>query len=232
MPEGPDITRIAALIGDPSRAAILSALMGGKALTAGELADEAGVSPATTSGHLAQLLDADLIAQRKQGRHRYFVLRDPETAEMLEGIASLAAAKGHLRTRPGPRDPALRHARVCYDHLAGARGVQLFDSLTERAFLKLDDTGTVSVADSGLEFLGSMGIDHRGLTELRRPLCRTCLDWSERRSHLSGALGAAFLTHMLDKGWLKRLGNSRAIRLTSQGAEEFDACFPKTVGVL
>lgn len=136
MAEGPDITRIAQLIGDPARGAILSALMSGRALTAGELANEAGITPATASGHLGHLTEAGLIWPRKQGRHRYFAIVDEEVAQALEALSSLAAAKGHLRTRPGPRDEKLREARVCYDHLAGRRGVQLFDSLAGRGFFE------------------------------------------------------------------------------------------------
>src|ERR1700742_927050 len=125
MKTGPDIAPIAALIGDPARANMLSALMDGRALTAGELARKAGVTAQTASSHLAKLAAGGLIAERRQGRHAYFTLTGPDVAELLEELACLAARTGHTRTRTGPAEPALRHARVCYDHLAGDRGVQM-----------------------------------------------------------------------------------------------------------
>ena len=224
MKDGPDITRIAALIGDPARSNMLSALLGGQALTAGELAEAAGITPATASGHLAQLTDAGLIWPRKQGRHRYFALADAQVAGALESLASLAAAKGHLRTRLGPRDDALRCARVCYDHLAGARGVQMFDSLAGRGFLTVNRED-IALSEPGRAFVASFGIDLDQLTAGRRPLCRVCLDWSERRSHLSGALGAALLSRVLENRWADRSVNSRHITFSAHGEAAFDAMF-------
>jgi DNA-binding transcriptional ArsR family regulator len=227
MKEGPDISRIAAMIGDPARANILSALIAGQALTAGELAQAAGVTPATTSGHLAQLTDIGLIRQRRQGRHRYYVLTGPEVAETLEVLTGLAAAQGHLRLRPGPRDDALRTARVCYDHLAGARGVQVFDSLARRGFFHL--TGDeVALSESGAAFITGFGIDLEALIAGRRPLCRVCLDWSERRSHLGGALGAAMLQRFEAMTWLRRESGSRRLTFTAAGAAAFDAAFAQS----
>lgn len=225
MLEGPDITRIAALIGDPARAAILNALMSGRALTAGELADEAGITPATASGHLSQLAEAGLIWPRKQGRHRYFALADDGVAAALEGLAGLAAAKGHLRTRPGPRDAQLREARVCYDHMAGSRAVRLYDSMAARGFLTVDRESVV-LTEPGAAFVTDLGIDLAGLTAGRRPLARVCLDWSERRSHLSGALGAAFLQRFLALGWLRGPGPGRHLEMTQEGTRAFDRAFP------
>lgn len=136
---GPDIARLAALIGDPARANMLTALMAGRALTAGELAREAGVTPQTASGHIARLEEGGLVAIVRQGRHRYATLAGPEVAEALEALMGLAAGQGHLRSRPGPRDPALREARVCYNHLAGDRGLQMYDALVAAG--RLSDEG-------------------------------------------------------------------------------------------
>ncbi|MHC0053004.1 ArsR/SmtB family transcription factor [Actibacterium sp. D379-3] len=223
MKEGPDIARMAALIGDPARANMLMALMSGKALTAGELAAEAGVTPATASSHLRQMDQAGLIRARKQGRHRYFTLADDDVGQALEALMGLAAARGHLRTRTGPRDPALRAARVCYDHLAGARGVAVFDSMAARGFLQVAGDG-VALTGAGRDFVAGLGVDSAAPGGRGRPLCRACLDWSERRSHLGGRLGAALLTRFCDLGWARREADSRVVHITDRGA--FDRAFP------
>lgn len=225
MKEGPDITRIAALIGDPTRASMLGVLMGGKALTSGELAKEAGVSPATASGHLAQLCAADLIWVRRQGRHRYYALSGSEVAEVLEVLSGLAAMRGHLRTRPGPKDPALRQARVCYDHLAGALAVRVFDSMAQRGFLTVD-RDNIALSEPGAGFVESLGIDLSLLGARPRPLCRVCVDWSERRSHLGGAVGAALLQCFTSAGWITRCRDSRAVQFSPTGALALAARFP------
>lgn len=225
MREGPDITRAAALIGDPARAAMLLALMGGRALTAGELAIEAGVAAATASSHLRKLEEADLLVVRKQGRHRYFALADDDVGQALEALLGLAAARGHLRTRTGPRDPALRRARVCYDHLAGEIAVGLFDSMARRGFLALAGEG-VLLTDAGAAFMRHLGIDAARLDRPGRPLCRACLDWSERRSHLAGRLGAAFLQHAYVQGWARRAADSRVVTVTPKGGAALKALFP------
>lgn len=224
MREGPDITRLAAMIGDPARNAMLSALMTGRAFTAGELACEAGVSAPTASGHLAQLMDAALIAQRKQGRHRYYTLSSAEVADALEALAVLAAGSGHLRTRPGPKEAALREARVCYDHLAGARAVRVFDVLAARGFLA-HTMDALTLSEAGGTFVARLGVDVDSLHALRRPLCRACLDWSERRSHLSGALGAALLERFLEAGWVRRSRDSRHVSFTPPGEAMFREMF-------
>jgi len=224
MAEGPDITRIAQLIGDPTRGAILSALLSGKALSAGELADEAGVTPQTASGHLGQMVEAGLLWRRKQGRHQYFALADDTVAHALETLAGLAASQGHLRTRPGPRDAKMREARVCYDHLAGARGVQLFDSLAGRGLLTVSRED-IALTDRGGAVMTAFGLDMAAVAAQRRPLCRVCLDWSERRSHLAGALGAALLDRMIALGWLRRNERGRDLAVTPPGRKAFDDVF-------
>ena len=196
MKEGPSIASVAALIGDPARANMLAALMSGRALTAGELAREAGIAAPTASGHLARLREAGLVLVEAQGRHRYVRLAGPEVAVVLEGLMGLSARDGRLRTRPGPRDPALRTARVCYDHLAGEWGVRLYDALLADG--RLDAAGGSPVlTPRGRAFFAAEGIDLAAPASSRRPLCRACLDWSERRPHLAGALGRAILDHAL-----------------------------------
>lgn len=220
MKDGPDIARIAALIGDPARANMLSSLMSGRALTATELSAEAGVSASTTSIHLSKLEAGGLVLPRKQGRHRYYTLTNPDVAEVLEALMGLAQRTGAVRVRTGPKDPQLRHARVCYDHLAGEQGVRLFDGLLTKKLLALDGEDVV-LTQTGETALGDFGIDLVGLSRLRRPLCRSCLDWSMRRSHLAGALGAALLDRMLELRWVTRVPDSRIIRFSARGDAEF-----------
>lgn len=225
MKEGPDIAQIGALIGDPARANMLSALMGGKALTATELAGTAGITPQTASTHLARLEAGGLVVPRKQGRHRYFSLADDTVGRMLEGIMGFAAGRGHLRSQPGPRDPALRKARVCYDHLAGDYGVRMLDSLVASGALVSDGDNLMLTAGGESQF-GTIGIDVQSLKTLRRPLCRACLDWSERRTHLAGSLGKALLAQFLEKGWARRAAGSRTVTFSPQGERQFMALFP------
>lgn len=225
--EGPDIARIGALIGDPARANMLGALLSGKALTATELAAEAGVTGQTASSHLKKLMEGGLLLQAKQGRHRYFTLAGPEVGAVLEAVMGLAARKGHLRTRTGPKDPAMRAARVCYDHLAGDMAVRIFDSLQSRDFLAIAGAkGGFGLTENGSSFVREIGIDLDALTASRRPLCRVCLDWSERRNHLAGSLGAALLTHFIEKDWLRRDRNSRTVRFSPKGQAEIRQLFP------
>ncbi|WP_432347084.1 winged helix-turn-helix domain-containing protein [Shinella yambaruensis] len=226
MKEGPDISQIGALIGDPARANMLTALMGGQALTASELAGAAGVTLQTASSHLSRLEAGGLVAQRKQGRHRYFALADDEVGLLLENIMGFAANRGLMRSRPGPKDPALRKARVCYNHLAGDFGVRMLDRLVADGDVALDG-GEASLTPSGEARIAAIGIDLAALKTQRRPVCRTCLDWSERRSHLAGSLGEALLARFIADGWAKREKDSRAIRFTAEGERRFLALFPE-----
>jgi DNA-binding transcriptional ArsR family regulator len=203
MKEGPDIAQIGALIGDPARANMLTALMDGKALTATELAAAGGVTVQTASTHLAKLEAGQLLAQRKQGRHRYFTLADDGVGKLLESIMGFAAGRGHLRHRPGPKEPALRKARICYDHLAGDYGVRMLDSLITTGAIGAIGDG-LAITSRGASELKCIGIDVGDLQSSRRPLCRSCLDWSERRAHLAGSLGKALLSNLFDKGWARR----------------------------
>ncbi|MCR9256438.1 MAG: winged helix-turn-helix domain-containing protein [Alphaproteobacteria bacterium] len=225
MKEGPDIVRIAALIGDPARANMLLALMGGTALTATELAHEAGITKQTASAHLGKLESGGLLRQRKQGRHRYFALADDDVAAVLEALLGFAATQGQLRTRPGPRDAAMRKARVCYHHLAGEMGIRLYTSLVSSGYLALTADG-IEPTEEGRRFLVAFGVDMAELGRKKAPLCRECLDWSERRSHLGGSVGRALLQRFQDLGWARQVAQSRAVLFSPSGEAAFRKTFP------
>lgn len=219
--------QVAALAGDPARAGMLHALMDGRALTATELAHVAGVTPQTASSHLSRMAAAGLLSVEKQGRHRYHRLASPAVAQMMESIMQVASGLEPVG-RPlsvGPRDAALRAARTCYDHLAGRLGVALADALVAGGYAELaNDAGVVT--DTGMQLLGRMGIDVEALLALRgkrsaRILCRPCLDWSERRAHLAGAVGAALCAHSFGKGWIRRIDGTRAVAITPKGQRVF-----------
>jgi len=215
MPVAPALADVAALIADPSRAAMLLTLMDGRALTGSELALAAGVGLPTASAHLSRLGDAGLVAGERQGRHRYFRLAGPEVAEAIEALLVLSGPAGTAPIRTGPHDAQLRQARVCYDHLAGVQGVALLDGLRGRGFVEGDDD--LRLTGAGHLAFVELGIDVEALGRGRRPVCRACLDWSERRSHLGGALGAAILDRILAEGWARR-GQGRALAITPSGA--------------
>jgi DNA-binding transcriptional ArsR family regulator len=209
------IATVARLIGDPARANMLAALMGGMALTASELAREAGVSASTASGHLAKLVDGGLALCLQQGRHRYYRLAGHGVAEVLESLMEVSV-RGVLKQRIGPKEQALRQARVCYDHLAGAAGVRMGDGLVAKGHLAWRDQA-FALTPSGRGFLCAFGIDMDAVERQRRPLCRACLDWSERRPHLGGGMGAALLARLTEIGWLRRSAGSRAVQVTPAG---------------
>lgn len=213
MSDGPNITRIAAAIGDPVRAEMLTALMAGRALTATELANHARITKQTGSTHLRRLLDARLVAVRAQGRHRYFAIANEDVAQLLERMIGVAAT---VRVHTGPREPALRKARVCYDHLAGEIAVSMYDSLLENGVLEFRGE-SLAITRAGEQWLADFGIDMNRFQSQRRALCRTCMDWSERRNHLAGALGAALLQRMIDRGWARREPDSRLVIFRPSG---------------
>jgi len=218
---------VASLVGDPARANMLTALLSGRALTASELSQEAGITPQTASSHLSKLEAGGLIEQEKQGRHRYYRLADPDVGGVLEGLAALAARAGHMRVRTGPKDPALRRARVCYDHLAGDLGVQMLDSLRRQKLVR-QHKHDIELTSEGERFLESaLQIDADALSHPRRPVCKACLDWSERRHHLAGTLGAALLARFTELKWAARdpTPGSRVVQFTRQGEKRFAALF-------
>lgn len=204
---------------------MLTALMSGRALTASELAAEAGIAPQTASSHLTQLAEGGLVRPRKQGRHKYFSLASDDVAGALEGLMGLAAGSGHLRHRSGQKDNALRKARVCYNHLAGDMGIRLFDSLRHRQVLRIE-AGGLYLSDDGRAVVTDFGIDVARLASARRPLCRECLDWSERRSHLAGSLGRAFLARFVELQWVSPEKDTRIVRFSPLGEEAFARTFP------
>jgi DNA-binding transcriptional ArsR family regulator len=222
MREGPDIARIASLVGDPARANMLNALMGGTALTASELALEAGVSLPTASSHLGKLMEGGLLTVASQGRHRYYGLAGPQVAGMIEAITGVAEAVGPKRVRPGPRDGAMRVARVCYDHLAGEQAVAMLDRLVDKTVLVRDDK-EIRLGPAAASHFAAIGIDV--YTKPRRPVCRACLDWSVRRSHLAGTLGAAILDKILAEKWARREKDSRAVIFSPPGKQAFERVF-------
>ena len=216
MRDGPNITNIAAMIGDHARAEVLTVLMSGMALTATELADAAGVTRQTISTHLAKLQDAGMLSVEAQGRHRYFRIADAEVAQLLESLMGVTFGLGAVRVRSSPREPALRKARVCYDHLAGELGVLVYDGLVRRRAFVLDADG-IALSSAGWDAVDALGIEADTLTPSRRPFCRTCLDWSERRHHLAGQLGTQLLDRFQQLGWARRVPDSRVLAFTPDG---------------
>lgn len=224
---GITLAEVASVIGDVARANILSALMDGRALTAGELAWHAGVGAPTTSGHLAKLTEANLVSVEKQGRHRYYRLASAQVAEGLEALMNLSLL-GPRRHRPtGPKDQAMRTARTCYDHLAGRLGIAVADAMSERGFIILGE-GAGTVTEAGRGFLQAFGVDP-GAGPKNRPVCKTCLDWSERRPHLAGKVGVGLCNRAFELGWIERTRDSRALKITAAGQMGFAEAFGFTL---
>ena len=210
-----NLVEVAALVGDTARATMLNALMGGQSLTATELAYSANVSRSTASGHLNKLVAARLLTVIRERRFSYYRIASPLVATMLESIKVVAAIEVPPRRQPrSANDDALRFARSCYDHLAGQVGVAITDALVAMGHIVLTDEGG-EVTSSGARFLSAFGADLRPRT--RRIFCQPCLDWSERRYHLKGLVGARILDRLLELGWLKCVSGSRALELTSCG---------------
>ncbi|MGX9427625.1 MULTISPECIES: ArsR/SmtB family transcription factor [Bradyrhizobium] len=227
MKAGPDIAMVASLVGDPARANMLTALLSGRALTASELAQEAGITPQTASSHLSKLETGGLIEPEKQGRHRYYRLTGTDVAGVLEGLAGLAARAGHMRVRTGPKDPALRRARICYDHLAGDLGVQMLDSMKKQRLIR-QSKDAMELTGEGKRFIAkALQIDADALLHPRRPVCKACLDWSERRHHLAGTLGAAIMERFTELKWAARdtTPGSRVVNFSRNGEKRFAALF-------
>jgi DNA-binding transcriptional ArsR family regulator len=225
----PAIAGIAGLMGDPARAEVLSVLLGGGALSATELAGVARVTKSTMSAHLDKLLRAGLVSVDRQGRHRYFRLSHPDVARAIESLMGVASRTGTLYRRPGPSDPGLRKARVCYDHLAGELSVFLYERLLSRgALVPPPDFGpgrAIVLTNLGEHLFGSLGIDVDSLRSRRRSFCHACLDWSERRHHLAGALGAALLGRITELRWARRAKNARVLVFSAAGEEALRKAF-------
>ena len=222
------LAETAALIGDPARAAMLTSLMDGRALTATELARAAGITAQTASGHLARLTAAGLLAMERQGRHRYHRLGSVAVAQMLESMMSIAANPSSPRPRTvvtGPRQIALRQARTCFDHLAGVLAVAIADRMVARGHVELSADGG-HLTEAGRVFLINLDIDPQPNGKRRGAVfCRPCLDWSERRPHIAGQVGAALCRACLDRGWLRRIEGSRAVSISPAGRLALDRAF-------
>jgi DNA-binding transcriptional ArsR family regulator len=217
------LSETGALVGEPARTAMLVTLMDGRALTAGEFARISGVTPATASGHLARLVDGGLLAVAAQGRHRYFRLASPAVARMIESMMGVAgvmdAARRCRPVRSGPAEQAMRRARQCYDHLAGEVAVQLADFLVEAGYVEWSADAAL-VTPEGAGFLERLGVDVDGVGK-QRALCRPCMDWSERRPHVAGAVGRSLFQLFLDRDWVRRVPASRAVTITAYGVDAF-----------
>lgn len=212
-----NMVEVAALVGDTARATMLAALMGGQALTGSELAYLAHVSRSTASEHLGKLVEARLIAITKQGRFHYYRIASPLVARMLESIKLVAAIEVPPRYQPRSiKDEALRFARTCYDHLAGQIGVAIADAMVGKGYLILTEDGG-ALTDAGVQFLTAFGAELAPKSYSRRIFCQPCLDWSERRYHVAGHVGAEICRCCLESGWLKRERDTRALRLTPSG---------------
>ena len=224
MITGPIIAEIAALVGDPARATMVSALLDGRALTASELASSARITPQTASTHLAKLTEAGVLSVVRSGRHRYFRLALPAVADMIDGIVAVALAK-RPRYRPLSRQArALSAARVCYDHLAGRLSVALTDSLVARKYIVVDDV-VAEITTAGTRFLTDFGIELPPSRSPRRRYCRLCLDWTERRPHIAGVVGVAIARRCFALGWLERTPRSHAVIVTPLGRRGFQKTF-------
>ncbi|KVE34174.1 ArsR/SmtB family transcription factor [Burkholderia sp. TSV86] len=221
----PSLNRIGALLADPGRTAMLWALMDGSARPAGELTLIAGLSPSAASAHLARLTDSGLLALDVRGRHRYYRIASPEVAATIEALANVAQAAAQQRpalraARTVPLD--MRYARTCYDHMAGELAVQVFDALSTRSWLTAEN-GMIDVTAAGSAQFAQWGIDVVSERAKRRRFACTCADWSERRPHLGGALGAALLGCFHRHGWIEQAGKPRVLRVTPPGQRAFDA---------
>jgi DNA-binding transcriptional ArsR family regulator len=224
MITGPIIAEIAALVGDPARATMMSALLDGRAQTASELARAARITPQTASTHLAKLTEAGLLSVVRAGRHRHFRLASPAVVDMIDGIVAVALAK-RPRYRPLSREArALDAARICYDHLAGRLSVDLTDALVARGYVVLDDEAA-EITTAGTRFLTELGIGLPARRATRRRAYRLCLDWTERRPHIAGALGAAMTRRYFDLGWMARMKRGHAVLVTPLGRRRFRETF-------
>ncbi len=222
MNDAASVAKIASLLGDPARANMMTALMDGRALTAKELAYAAHVSPQTASGHLAQLTEACLLGVERQGRNRYHRIASPLIGRMIEGILAVAGTTPEPRRTTWRGGEALRTARTCYDHLAGRLGVAIADALQAREHVRLDADGG-ELTQEGQALFADIGIAPR--MRAGRVYCRPCLDWSERRPHIAGALGAALASRCFELGWIKPMRDTRAVAITTAGRTGFAEAF-------
>lgn len=214
---GTDYAAVAKLLANPARSAVVDALMHGRPLAAGELARIAGVRASTMSEHLGELLDGGLVAVITAGRHRYYQLSGTEVAEALEAFSRICPAMPVRSLRQSSASRTLRAARLCYDHVAGALGVALLDQMRSSGWLASASGPHLQLTQPGTQALAAIGVDIEGCRRARRHFARSCLDWTERRPHLAGSLGAGVTSALLDREWLRRAGAGRGLTVTSQG---------------
>jgi DNA-binding transcriptional ArsR family regulator len=214
---GTDYAAVAKLLANPARSAVVDALMHGRPLAAGELARIAGVRASTMSEHLGELLDGGLVAVITAGRHRYYQLSGTEVAEALEAFSRICPAMPVRSLRQSSASRTLRAARLCYDHVAGALGVALLDQMRSSGWLASASGPHLQLTQPGTQALAAIGVDIEGCRRARRHFARSCLDWTERRPHLAGSLGAGVTSVLLDREWLRRAGAGRGLTVTSQG---------------
>ena len=207
----------AALIADPARAAMLAALLDGRSLPSGELARVSGVSAQSASMHLSQLVDGGFVTVKQQGRHRYYAIARPEVAHAIESLGVISTSE---KSKPAMSDQTLRYARTCYDHLAGELAVQLMDKFETDGLLVSSGDRDYKLTQRGENFFGKWNIEVEALRQSRRHFARRCLDWTERRDHLAGSLGAAVCDKFLASGWVTRDKHSRAVHVSLAGRRE------------
>ncbi|KKD53176.1 MULTISPECIES: ArsR/SmtB family transcription factor [Paenibacillus] len=224
-----NVAMIASLVSEPSRAAILTALLDGRFHTASELAHMAGIKPQTTSFHLAKMTEAQVITVEKQGRHRYYGIQDPEVAQVMESLLSIAPPVPIKSLKQASENEAIRLARTCYDHVAGHLGVQIMSFFMQKGILSEDQDG-LHITQQGEIFFADFQINLKNTRQKRRSFSHKCLDWSERRHHLAGALGSALLDRLFELHWVEHLPTTRAIRITAEGKRGFKEVFSIEIG--
>lgn len=219
------IAAVAELIGEPARAAMLLALVDGRAMPAGELARAAGVSAQSASAHLSKLVGGGLLSVQSEGRHRYYRMASPEVGQAVEALGGISTIPREPGVARPPEARALYNARWCYDHLAGRVAVELTSALERSGVIQLQGERDYDLGPEGPDWFAALGLDAAVLRRSRRAFARRCLDWTERRPHLAGALGAALSSRLMALGWVARLPKTRALRITHRGAREMDHRF-------
>lgn len=214
---------MATMIGERGRAMMLWNLLDGKAYTAGELAASANISPQSASNHLSKLIGAKLLAVEKQGRHKYYRFADEKVAQAIENMAALLPFEYNLAQTKEQKPDGIKLARTCYDHLAGKIGVEITNAMLKKGIIKKANK-EYSVSDFGKKWFNEIGVDIEEARQMKRKFAFPCLDWSERKHHLAGALGAAFLTSIIEKDWIRKKKDSREVIITGRGERELNKC--------
>ncbi|WP_096187414.1 ArsR family transcriptional regulator [Evansella halocellulosilytica] len=228
MNMSPNVASIASLISEPSRAAILTALLDGRLHPASSLAYVAGIKPQTASFHLKKMIEANVVKVVKQGRHRYYGIDNHEVATALESLLSIAPKVEIKSFKQATEDKAMRYARTCYDHLAGQVGVKITDFLLDHELVK-DEGNSFTLTSKGETFFEDLQIDLKEVKRKRRAYINKCLDWSERRYHVSGAVGNALFKRLIELQWIQKVPDTRAIKVTEVGKQNLKTTFGVTL---